>query len=297
MSPTVKTDFTRQAMDELMAAVETGHSARLTAYLSMMARFHQYSLGNVLLIGLQCPQASRVGGYHAWKQLGRRVRKGERGIRILVPVVHRRKSDDEDAVRVVAFRTACVFDVSQTEGKPLPELGRVGGDPGTFAGRLKALVADHGIELEYMDLAAGVDGWSSGGRIGIRHGLSRAEEFSVLVHEFAHELLHRSKADRGARAVRETEAEAVAFVVCEAIGLDTNTAAADYIHLYDGNRDTLLTSLGRIQRTASTIIAGLTTREESGRTTGEPLFLMVKRPAAYPVLPDSAPVFQYTIPI
>ena len=265
----------RRAIDELIATVEAGHSARLTAYLSMMARFHRYSLGNVLLIGLQCPQASRVGGYHAWRRLGRRVRKGERGIRILAPIVYRRKGDEEDSEHVVAFRTVCVFDVSQTEGEPLPELGRVGGDPGDFIGRLRSLVADYGIELEYASLAAGVDGWSSGGRIGIRYGLSRAEEFSVIVHEIAHELLHRSKPDRGARTARETEAEAVAFVVCEAIGLDTNTAAADYIQLYDGNRDTLLASLGRIQRTASTIIAGLTRTEAS-----EPLSLIVKRPAA-----------------
>ncbi len=280
MRVAAKTDAVRKAIDELVAAVEAGQSARLTAYLSAMARFHRYSLGNVLLIGMQCPQASHVAGFRAWQRLGRRVRKGGRGIRILAPIVRRGKVDENDSERVVAFKTICVFDVSQTEGKPLPELGRVAGNPGEFVQRLKALVGDHGIELEYVNLAVNVDGWSGGGRIGIRDGLAPAEEFSVLVHEFAHELLHQSERNRGTRTVQETEAEAVAFVVCEAIGLDTNTAAVDYIRLYDGNRDTLLASLDRIQRTARMIIKGLTEAEANSAATGEPLSLIVKRPAA-----------------
>ena len=273
-----KVDAVGKAVDTLVAEVEAGHSARLTAYLTAMGRFHRYSLGNVLLIGMQCPRATHVAGFRAWQRLGRRVRKGERGIRIMAPIVRRQKADEDDSKRVVAFKTVCVFDVSQTDGKPLPELGRVAGDAGEFVERLKVLVGDRGIELQYANLAAYVDGWSSGGRIGIREGLASAEEFSVIVHEFAHELLHRGETDRGTRTVRETEAEAVAFVVCEAIGLETNTAAADYIQLYDGNRDTLLASLDRIQRTARMIINGLT--EGSGPAAGEPLALVVKRPAA-----------------
>jgi len=280
MKGAARTELMERAIGGLIAAVEAGHSARLTAYLSMMARFHRYSLGNVLLIAMRCPQASHVAGFRTWQRLGRRVRKGERGIRILAPIVHRPRNADDDSECVVAFKTVCVFDVSQTEGKPLPELGRAGGDPGDYIERLKTLVAGHGVELEYGNLAAGVDGWSGGGRIEIRRGLSRAEEFSVLVHEFAHEVLHRNEADRVARTVRETEAEAVAFVVCEAIGLDTNMAASDYIQLYDGNRDTLLASLGRIQSTAGRIIAGLTSSEASGSATGEPPSSVAKRPAA-----------------
>jgi O-succinylbenzoate synthase len=131
-----------------------------------------------------------------------------------------------------------------------------------------------GIALEYADLSIGVDGWSAGGRIGIRTGLSPAEEFSVLVHEFAHELLHGTgKRWLVNRTVRETEAEAVAFVVCEAIGLETNQAAADYIQLYDGDRDTLLNSLDRIQRTARVMIDGLMGTKAEGPRPGASLLL------------------------
>ena len=196
-----RADAVGKAVDTLVAEVEAGHSARLAAYLAAMGRFHRYSLGNVLLIGMQCPQATHVAGFRAWQRLGRRVRNGERGIRIMAPIVRRPKVDEDDSKRVVAFKTVCVFDVSQTDGKPLPELGRVVGDAGEFVERSKVLVGDHGIELQYANLAAHVDGWSSGGRIGIREGLASAEEFSVLVHEFAHELLHRGETDRGILAL------------------------------------------------------------------------------------------------
>jgi hypothetical protein len=120
----------------------------------------------------------------------------------------------------------------------------------------------------------GADGVSRGGRISIRAGLTPAEEFSVLVHELAHELLHRGD-DRESlsKLVRETEAEAVAFVVTSAIGLDTGTAASDYIHLYDGSSnkatETLAASLDRIQRTAAGIIVAITISSEKHEPTEE----------------------------
>ena len=232
------------------------------------------------MTGCQCPEATHVAGFRAWKRLGRHVRKGERGIRIMAPIVRRAVADDEHRDRVVAFKTVCVFDVSQTDGQPLPDLGRVTGDPGESLDRLKGLISDQGINLVCVDLPAGIDGWSSGGRIGVRRGLPPAEESAVLVHELAHELLHRDDREPERQKVRETEAEAVAFVVCEAIGLDTNRAAADYIQLYDGGRETLLSSLDRIQRTARVIIDGLAETEASASAAGEPLSLIAKRPAA-----------------
>jgi len=280
MKAAVQVDAVRRAADALVAEVEAGHSARLKAYLATMARFHRYSLGNVLLIGMQCPQATHVAGFRAWQRMGRRVRKGERGIRIMAPIIRRATVAEEEQERVVAFKSVSVFDVSQTDGKPLPDLGRVTGDPGESLDRLKGLISDQGIDLVYVNLSAGVDGWSSGGRIGVRRGLPPAEESSVLVHELAHELLHRDDREPERQKVRETEAEAVAFVVCEAIGLDTKRAAADYIQLYNGDRETLLSSLDRIQRTARVIIDGLAEMEASASAAGEPLSLIAKRPAA-----------------
>jgi len=261
------------ALEELSRALQRGHSEALKAYLSAMGRFSRYSFGNILLIASQRPTATRVAGFWTWKRLGRHVRKGEHGIVILAPMMCRAKvqnsSDDgvdagdsqepEDSVRaknLVGFRTTHVFDVSQTHGNPLPEFATVDGDPRAYLSRLKELVAERGITLEYTASLGGAEGLSAGGRIRLRTGQSHAQEFSTLAHELGHELLHQGE-EKLSRTVRETEAEAVAFVVCRAVGLDTNTAFSDYIQLYSGDKDLLAASLGRIQRTAATIIEGL----------------------------------------
>jgi hypothetical protein len=248
----------RQALDELAAALEAGESDCLRTYLAGMAKFHRYSLGNVFLIHMQRPGASHIAGFRAWQRLGRHVRRGEKAIRILAPVVWRDPDDEARKTHIVAFTTACVFDVSQTEGRPLPAFAAVAGDPGAHLARLKDFVRENGILLGYSDRTGGAEGMSMGGRIVLKAGLRPAEEFSVLSHEAAHELLHVEAESRPEeKTVRETEAEAVAFVVCEAVGLEAQGAAADYIRLYRGDKDTLLASLERIQRTAATIIHGV----------------------------------------
>lgn len=120
--------------------------------------------------------------------------------------------------------------------------------------RLREAIARRGIVLDTIDVPLGADGVSRGGRISIRPGMPAAQEFSVLVHELAHELLHRGESRPASKTVRETEAEAVAFVVNSAIGLDTGSASADYIQLYDGKTETLAASLDRIQHAATGII-------------------------------------------
>jgi antirestriction protein ArdC len=246
-----------------------------------MGRFHRYSINNVLLIHSQHPGATRVAGFATWRQLGRCVRRGEKGIAILVPLTYRRRkiedvSDveipDRDAVRSVAgFKTGYVFDVSQTDGEPLAALAEVTGEPGDFSARLRTFAQRSGIDVAYSNRELGsADGASYGGRILLRDDLSPAVEFAVLVHEIAHELLHRG--ERRAvvsKTARETEAEAVAFVVSHAIGLETNTAAADYIKLYLGNKDTLLASLEEIRHAAALILEAL---RASPRISGEQPF-------------------------
>ena len=266
------------SLDELADAVERGESEQLKRYLAMLARFHRYSLGNVLLIGWQRPDAKRVAGFHTWRKLGRRVKRGEKGIRILAPVVRRRRQrdegaqqnegqnkdteEDEAAEEVAAFRTVCVFDVAQTQGRPLPEFARAEGDPREHADRLKEFIAGHGIDLTFSDRTGGAEGYSTGGRIVVRQGLEPAAEFSVLVHELAHEMLHQSgEAKPNSKTVRELEAEAVAFVVCQAVGLEARQSSTDYIHLYDGDRKTLMASLGRIREAVVEIIGGITQQD------------------------------------
>jgi len=248
-----------EALQQLDAALQQGRSDVLTAHLAMVAKFHRYSFGNIMLIATQRPDASRVAGFNTWKRLGRFVKKGEKGIVIIAPLTIRRSADngnpsDEDAT-ILRFKAVRVFDVSQTGGEPLCEPPRVGGNPNGATDRLKAFVHERNITLEHAADLGSADGVSHGGRIVLREGLPPAEEFATLVHELAHELLHHGNGDeRPPKTVRETEAEAVAFIVSQAIGLDTNTAASDYIQLYRGDADTLAASLDRIQRTATAII-------------------------------------------
>jgi Antirestriction protein len=258
-----------QALQNLTDALKSGKSERLTQYLAMLAKFHRYSFGNVLLILSQKPDATHVAGFSTWKQMGRFVKKGEKGIVIIAPMSIRAKDDQETKPEggrsrpILRFRGVHVFDVSQTDGQELPEPARISGDPLHNLAAIKEIVRTKGITLDNKDLPAGADGVSRGGRISIRPGLEPANEFSVIVHELAHELLHRGE-DRKAisKTVRETEAEAVAFVVSQAIGLETGTAASDYIQIYDGKAETLAASLDRIQHTAAEIIAALTCPNE-----------------------------------
>jgi antirestriction protein ArdC len=255
-------EITERATEELVAALEAGHSETLTAYLKAIGRFHRYSLHNVLLIASPKPNASYVAGFRMWNELGRFVKKGEKGILILAPIV-RRKAQSEDEIKeqraaIAGFRAAYVFDVSQTDGKGLPQIGIVEGDPHEYGVRLRPFAGSQGITVEYSDTIAPARGISSGGKVTLLPGQSPAEEFSTLAHELAHELLHRGdrRADTS-RSVRETEAEATAFVVCHAIGLETNSAATDYIRLWKGDAQLLTESLCYIRHAASAMLAAL----------------------------------------
>src|SRR5271156_4294851 len=252
----------------LIEQLEQGHSEALTAYLTAMGRFHNYSFGNILEIARQKPDATRVAGMYSWNQLGRKVIKGQKGIRILAPMIGIRRKKDSEAERditkqnqpvLVGFRSAYVFDVSQTEGAPLPDLSeRVKGEVGEYRERLIDFLVAQGIELEFKESIAPAMGMSYGGRIAILPGQAPAEEFATLVHELAHEMLHKAERRTATtKTVRETEAEAIAFVVSTTIGLDAGHASADYIHLYHGNAALLAESLEVIQRTSALILSAI----------------------------------------
>ena len=265
----------RQTAKEMIAAnvqslieqLEAGHSDALTAYLNAMSRFHSYSFGNVLEIARQRPTATRVAGMYAWNQLGRRVKKGEKGIRILAPIIGIKRKPDAEAEKditkqntrvLVGFRNAYVFDVEQTEGVELPAMREVYGDVGENHDRLVSFIERQGIELVYTQKIAPALGMSYGGRIAILPGQSEAETFATLLHELAHEMLHKAeRRTTTTKVVRETEAEAIAFVVGKAVGLEVGTASADYIALYHGNASLLIESLEVIQQTSAVILAAL----------------------------------------
>jgi antirestriction protein ArdC len=272
------------ALEDLQSALAQGKSDQLVRYLEFVGRFHGYSLQNTLLILLQRPEATHVAGFQRWKSLGRHVMKGERGIAILAPITSRKTQREDPATPIdaeenpldsepvrknpanIRFRVVHVFDVSQTDGEPLPELDTIRGDPGEYTLRLTEAIKRHGIRLSYGALAGGTLGTSSGGAIEIAHGLSDAEQFAVLVHEFAHELLHRTeRRSQTNKTIRETEAEAVAYVVSRAIGLQTSSRSSDYIQLYDGDVKILAESLHHIQRAAHVILEAID-KPQSGET-------------------------------
>ncbi|HMO15646.1 MAG TPA: ArdC-like ssDNA-binding domain-containing protein [Pirellulaceae bacterium] len=260
-----------QALQELANALQQGKSEELLTYLDFCSKFHRYSFGNCMLIALQFPAAKMVAGFSRWKELGRFVKKGEKGIAILAPILSRAKQKDKDgnegeepedrkARYLRGFRVVHVFDVSQTEGAEIPDLNQVEGDPGDNIERLERLVESKGIVLHYEPDLDGAFGMSKGGSISVLENMPKAQTFAVLVHEFAHELLHRGdRRSETTKTMRETEAEAVAYIVCRAVGMPSNSSSADYIQLWNGDLPMLAQSLELIRDVAANIITELET--------------------------------------
>jgi N-terminal domain of anti-restriction factor ArdC len=261
----------KQAVDFLIRQVEAGKSETLAAYLTAMARFHNYSFGNIVAIARQRPTATRVAGFGTWKEMGRFVKKGEKGIQILAPMIGYRRRNTETAQNTDAdgnakqqpvlsgFRAVYVFDVAQTEGEDLPEFEHnISGEVGEQRNRLIDFLTRQNIALEFNERIAPALGVSYGGKIALLPGQSKPEEFVTLVHETAHELLHKTERRTFTTAtVRETEAEAVAFIVGQAICLEMGNASSDYIQMYNGNATLLAESLEVIQRTSAVILAAI----------------------------------------
>jgi hypothetical protein len=272
----------RENVQYLIQQLEAGHSEALTAFLDAMVHFHSYSFGNVLLIARQRPSATKVAGMRTWNEFGRRVKRGEKGIAILAPMIAKnRKKDSQKSVTedtdanksaLLGFRRVYVWDEAQTEGAPLPTIGETTGEVGEYLDRLREFVSSRGITLEYSEDIAPALGVSYGGRIALLPGQTKAEEFTALVHESAHEFLHKAERRTATtKTVRETEAEAIAFVVSKAIGLSANTSAS-YIQLYHGNAELLMESLEVVQQTASVILSAIQTAESVSQQVPESQF-------------------------
>ena len=251
----------KEHLESLSAELKRGKSEALTAYLAMMARFHKYSFGNIMLILAQRPDATRVAGYRTWQSLGRQVRRGEKGIAIFAPMrLKARKAEGaEREEERLAFRAVRVFDVSQTDGEPLPELESVSGDAAELWQHLRSFANAEDISVEVGPLGI-ADGVSLGGHITVSDKFEEpAALAAVLIHELAHEFLHhRMKDKRPRHGVRELEAEATTYAVCRHFGLETAQACSDCIHATGGDAETLSQVLQRVQETAARIIDGVT---------------------------------------
>lgn len=275
-------------MDQMVARLEEGVrdiflSDRFKDYLRFCAKFPRYSLNNQLLIMLQRPDATMCQSYTAWKDAKRYVKKGEKGIRIFAPspfkkTIKQERRDDKGVVmtdpsgkpltemvevRVMAFKPVSTFDISQTEGEPLPELD-IKELTGSISGYEKLLevikeVVPASITFEDTGTEAkGYYNWKDD-RIVIRPGMGQAQTVKTLIHEVAHRYLHKAdiKTDpKKPRKLKETEAEAVAYIVCQHFGIETSEYSFGYIATWAKDLDVemLKESLVCIRNTASDLI-------------------------------------------
>ena len=258
----------RSSIDNLLSTLreslaQPGKS--LLPLLTSMSRFTKYSLANQMLIFAQRPDATCVQGYRAWNKAGYQVRKGEHGIAIYAPMIFASKRDTaegSDAAPRLGYRVAYVFDVAQVDAIAGADAAAVTATPAdTGAHRhleaLKAFLFGHNVELEYQPLARGLLGYTDGRRITCGAGQAPHVEFATLAHETTHLLLH-FPADRTTRpdlTTRETEAEAVTYLLCAQLGIAGTEASVEYIQSYRGTPDTLDASLERIRTTAQRLSA------------------------------------------
>jgi antirestriction protein ArdC len=213
-------------------------------------------------------------GYRAWNKAGFQVRKGEKGIAIYAPMLFAKRRDIDDldsnhdsTAPRLGYRVAYVFDVAQVEriaGTETATVATATLATGTttadrFLEQLKAFLVGHNVELEYKALAPGLFGYTDGRRITCATGQASHVEFATLTHETTHVLLHfdRTAGTRPDLTTRETEAEAVTYLLCAQLGIAGTEASVDYIQSYRGTPDTLDTSLERIRTTALRLSAEL----------------------------------------
>ena len=260
-------------------------SGQYAAYLTAMSKFHHYSFGNTMLIFIQCPNATHVAGYHDWRRnFGRQVKRGERGITILAPCPYRRQEEVEEAasdgssstsiqwVQRMGFRTVTVFDVSQTEGKPLPELAKkLTGDAAQYESMVAALRSISPYPISIESFPGGAHGCCNfvERRILVQPDMSQTQTIKTMIHEVSHAKLHApEKAEElpqhKQRFVREMEAESVAYVVCRHFGIDTSDYSFGYVAGWSRGRELsqLRESLDLIRNTAAELIDGISPPRE-----------------------------------
>ena len=291
----------RERLQEITAGIEQGikelfESEKYMRYLSVMSKFHRYSVNNTMLIYMQKPEATLVAGFNKWKnQFARHVKKGEHGITIIAPTPYKKKIEEmkrdpdthapildadgkavmeEKEIEIPMFRPVKVFDVSQTDGKPLPELSSsLSGTVPHYEAFLEALRRSAPVPIEFEPMAANTDGYFSSEqqRIAIREGMSEVQTVSATVHEIAHSKLHnRQKMQETAaagenapdqpkpkdRRTEEVEAESISYAVCQYFGIQTGENSFGYIASWSKGKELkeLRASLETINKTSCELI-------------------------------------------
>jgi len=243
--------------------------------MAVAARFHRYSSWNTIAIFVQRPEATVVGGYRTWQQLGRHVRRGERGIAILAPCTYRTNSagndnaeppDEPGRTVLRGFKVVHVFDVDQTEGEPLTQIAPAllqGDAPASLLDSLVASISAAGFTFERGPMPApytqanGITAHDTR-RVVVRHDLAPAQAAKTTAHELAHVLLHGPDRPAQTRDRAEVEAESVAYVVCAACGVDTDTYTFPYVsHWAKGDLDLVRATAERVMACARRILDDL----------------------------------------
>lgn len=232
------------------------------AYLDVQARFHRYSWANVALILAQRPDATRVAGYNAWLRMRRYVRRGEKAIKIVVPMTKRGAGENEDDERQLFFGTGNVFDISQTDGEPLPEVEVpvLTGEQGQeLFLRLNLLAHQEGLSVRTGDpekMPRELMGYySPADRVILIKQAPMLQMTKTIAHELGHHFaVHAGGKDASTRPEQETVAESTAYVVCAHFGLDTGERSFPYIATWAKDRHVLREALGTIQKVSAIII-------------------------------------------
>lgn len=244
-------------------------SERWRRWLSYQTKFHQYSFNNVLLIMAQRPEATSVAGYRRWQALGRQVREGEPGIRIIRPQGYKRTNRQGEEVDRLTFRGASVFDISQTDGAPPPEVASrlETSDRGELLQTLTQYAEQHGWSVTFANIAGEANGYAVKDKIVIKDDLAVDQQTKTLLHEIAHHALGHVGTAEWTREEREIEAESVSFVVAGALGWDTSQYSVGYVTTWgDGREAAKVIRLHgkRIANTAKVLITDLTGSQEPG---------------------------------
>ena len=293
----------KERIKEITAGIEKGimelfESDRYRNYLTTMSRFHKYSLNNVMLIHAQRPNATLVAGFSKWKNsFGRHVKKGEKGIQILAPTPYKIKVDkekldpdtklpmlddegkpitEEKEVTIPMFKVVSVFDVSQTDGKPLPQISfSLTGDVAQYEVFMEALRRTSQVPITIEPMEPGMDGYFHLEKqaIFLREGMSQVQTVCAAIHEMAHSRLHNYEkmtelADDGEtilvpgekdRNTEEVEAESISYAVCQYFGIETADSSFGYIASWSQGKalKELRASLETINKTSSELISGI----------------------------------------
>ena len=285
----------KQKVQEITEKLEQGikelfESEKYKTYLNTMSKFHNYSFNNTMLIAMQKPDATLVAGFKAWqKNFDRHVKKGEKGIRILAPAPYKIKEErdkidpvtqellldkdgnpqkEEVEITIPAFRAVSVFDLSQTDGKPIPELTakELLSDVEGYQDMIKAIEAISPVPIELEEIAGDSKGYydREAKRIAVQENMSESQTLKTMIHEVAHSKLHSKEVEqdeqmRKDRNTKEVEAESVAYTVCQHFGIDTSDYSFGYIAGWSSGRDTkeLRSSMDTIRKTASELITGI----------------------------------------